>query len=589
MARRTVCALWRHAVTTAPSSPAFLVEEGDAWRPVGWREAGRRVDELAAGFLSLGVGPGDRVAILCRTRLEWTLVDYALIAIGAVVVPLYPTASPAEWTHVLAHSAARMVVVEGAAERDRVERLPGLRALERAVAIEDGELDGLAERGRDLLRRDPQAVARAGARVGADDLLTLVYTSGTTGPPKGCLLTHRNYRAMAEIAHRVPGLLVAGDVAVLHLPLAHVFARLVQFLGPEAQLTIAHCPDVSGLAAALRGVRPTLLPSVPRLFEAMRAAVTAGIERETGSRRRLAGWALAVGRRAALLRREGRRLGPSLAFQLALADRLVLSPVRARFGGRLRLAVSGGARLAPEVVDFFDALGLPVLDGYGLTEATTVVAVNPPGRHRPGTVGPPMAGVEVRIAPDGEILVRAETVFAGYLDDAPATTAALGAGGWLHTGDVGVLDADGYLAVTDRKRDIIVTPGGENVSPQNVEDALRASRYIAEALVVGEGRPYLVALLALEQHAARAAGTPEAVRDLVGRTVADVNRGLGLAERVRRFAILPRDFLPERGEVTPTLKLRRRVCEEHFRDVIESLYAGAGRPVPGSAPGRCPG
>ena len=455
----------------------FMVEEAGRWRSVGWEEAGRRVEELAAGFLAFGIRPGDRVAILGRSRLEWTLADFALISTGAVVVPVYQAATPADRTHVLSHSAARMLVCEDAAERARIAHLPDLGHLERALTMDgsDDDLAQLGERGRRHLRRDPGAVARARAAIREEDLLTLVYTSGTTGPPKGCMLTHRNYWAMVDMTRRVRGLAQPGDVVLLHLPLAHVFARLVQFLAAAVGMTIAFCPDASRLGVALRTVRPTLLPSVPRLFEAMHAAVLRDLARARGPRRRLAGAALEADREAAHRRREGRPLDPWLALRLRLADRLVFARIRSRLGGRLRHAVSGGAKLVPEVAELFEALGVLILEGYGLTECTTVAAVNRPDRHRVGTVGPPLPGVEVRVAADGEILVRGENVFAGYHLDEAGTREVLDDEGWLRTGDVGSLDADGFLTIMDRKKDIIVTSEGENVPPQRLETALRAS------------------------------------------------------------------------------------------------------------------
>jgi long-chain acyl-CoA synthetase len=552
-----------------------MAEEAGGWRPVGWDEAARRVEELAAGFLALGLRPGDRAAILGRSRLEWSLVDFAMIAIGAVVVPVYAAATPADRAHVLSHSGTRLLVCESAAERERVARLPGLGGLERALTMDasDRDLEELAERGRHHLRGDPGAVARARAAIREEHLLTLVYTSGTTGPPKGCMLTHRNYWSMVQMTRRIPDLVRPGDVVLLHLPLPHVFARLIHFLGPAVGMTVAFCADASRLGVALPAVRPTVLPSVPRLFETMHAAVVRDLERARGPRRTLVRAALAAGRAAARRRREGRSLGPWLALRFRLADRLVFARVKARLGGRLRHAVSGGAKLVPEVAELFESLDVLILEGYGLTECTTAAAVNRPDRYRIGTVGPPVPGVEVMIAEDGEILVRGDIVFAGYHLDEAATREALTDDRWLRTGDLGSLDADGFLSVTDRKKDIIVTSGGENVSPQRLETALRASPYVAEALVVGDGRPYLVALLVPDRtQIGAAARSGLEVRRLLEGVVAGVNRGASRAERVQRFAILPRDLRAEEGELTPTLKARRHVCEAHFRELIESLY-----------------
>ncbi len=579
----TLGALWLRSLATAPATPAFLVQEQGGWREIGWQEAGRSVEELAAGFLALGVDRGERVAILSRTRLEWTLCDWALIAIGALPVPLYPTSSALECAYILGNSGARILVCEDAEQEAKVAPARSeLGALERLIVLEGASgpdalpLAELREQGRALLAADPDGVERMRAQIGADDPLTIVYTSGTTGPPKGCVLSNRNYVAMVEMVRRVDGLIEPGDRVLLHLPLAHTFARLVEFLAADAHMTIAFCPEAAGIPQALREVRPTILPSVPRLWDRLAAAIRHGLGERRGADRALAGWALRVGARASECREQRRRHPPGLALQLALADRLVLARVRARLGGRLRVAISGGAPLPRELGRFFDALGVPVLEGYGLTECTTAATFNRPRHYRFGSAGPALDGVELRIAADGEIEIRGENVFAGYFRDEQATREALTGDGWLRSGDLGELDADGFLTITDRKKDLIVTAGGTNVSPQNLEAALEASPYIAQACVVGDRRPYLVALLALEDDAlGEDAQNEEEVLALVEQAVAEVNAERGRAEQLRRFAVVPRPFSEERGELTPTLKLRRRVCEEHYRDEIERLYTGA--------------
>ena len=581
--KRTAAALWMEALAEPPATPAFLAREPGGWREIGWEEAGRSVNELAAGFLALGVGPGERVAILSRTRLEWTLCDWALIAIGALSVPLYPTSSALECAYILGNSGARLVVCEDAKQLAKVAPVRReLEALEQLIVLEcaDGRdalsLPELHERGRALLAVDPGAVERVRSGIGEDDPLTIVYTSGTTGPPKGCVFSNRNYVAMIEMARGVEGLIEPGDRVLLHLPLAHDFARLVQFLGAAAHVTIAYCPEPGGIPQALREVRPTILPSVPRLYERLAAAIRAGLDERRGPARVAARWALAVGARASVCREQGRRYPLTLALQLALADPFVLAKLRARLGGRLRVAISGGAPLAEELARFFFALGIPLLDGYGLTECTTAATFNRPGRYRLGTVGLPLEGVELRIAGDGEILIRGEIVFGGYYHDEETTREVLTGDGWLRSGDLGELDNDGFLTITGRKKEIIVTSGGENVSPESIEAALEASPYIAQACVVGDRRPYLVALLTLNDAELRAGAHDEAeVLTLVEQAVAEVNRERGRVEQVRRFAVLSRPFSEEEGELTPTLKLRRRVCEQHFRDEIERIYAGA--------------
>ncbi len=370
----------------------------------------------------------------------------------------------------------------------------------------------------------------------------------------------------------MPGIFAGDDRVLLYLPLAHNFARLVQYAGVGVGFTLAYCADASRISEALSSVRPTLFPSVPRLFEKVHGAVTAAFADATGLRRVIVDRSLEAGRRAARLREERRPVPRGLALRVAVADRLVFTKVKARLGGELRLAVSGGAPLSREIAEFFHALGVLILEGYGLTECTTASHVNRPDRFRFGTVGLPLPGVECRIAPDGEVLLRGENVFAGYYGDARSTREAFTEDGWLRTGDVGSIDSDGFLSITDRKKDLLITAGGKNVSPQNIETGLQASRIVSQALVVGDRRPYVAALVAVDlEEAAKLAGEGD-VRALVQTVVDRVNATLSRPEQIKRFAVLEREFLPELGEVTPTLKLRRHVCEEHFRDVIEELY-----------------
>jgi long-chain acyl-CoA synthetase len=565
--------IWERAVAEPTPSPAYLVKERGAWREVAWPEAGRRVEELAAGLLALGVQKGDRVAILSRTRLEWALTDFALVSIGAVVVPLYPTSSADECLHILADSGARAIVCENREQLAKIgsvrERLP---ALEHVIALEDSA-DGAATAWDAVRASDREGVAAARAAIREDDVLTLIYTSGTTGRPKGCVLTHRNMAATVAGVKEIDGLVVPGEVAVLFLPLAHVFARLVHYLAPSIPITIAFVPDVRAVARALEEVRPTLFPSVPRLFEKVHATVAGTFGEATGSRRALVEWALRVGRRASRLRRDGKRYPPGLALQFRLADRLVFSKVKGRLGGRLRTTVSGGAPLAREIGEFFDALDIPILEGYGLTECT-VGAVNRPKRYRFGTVGLPFPGVDVKLDEDGEILLKGPSVFSGYYGDDDATRAVLDEDGWLRTGDVGRLDAQGFLTITDRKKELIVTAAGKNVSPANIENELKVCPHVSQVLVVGDRRPFVVALVTLDETEVAKLGAADQARARVAEAVAALNAKRNPDEQVRRWTILPRDFTEERGELTPTLKVRRRVVEEHFRDEIERLYRG---------------
>jgi long-chain acyl-CoA synthetase len=561
--KRTAPSLWRAAVAETRTHPAYLAEEDDGWRPVSWGEAADRVDALARGLLAMGIGRGDAVAILSRTRLEWVLLDWAVMSIGAVVVGLYPTSSPKECRYVLEHSESTVAFVEDAEQRAKVESVrAGLTRLREVLALD--ELARVEDEGRSR----PGELEAAEAAVSEDDLATLIYTSGTTGPPKGCMLTHRN---LVEAATRVPRPLGGGDDTVLlFLPIAHSFGRIAHQSAASHGGTIAFCAETTRLPEALVRVRPTILPAVPRVFEKIHANVLGEIERAGGARRAIGSWGIATGARAARLRREGNAVPATLRGRLALADRLVLSKVRARLGGRLRVGVSGAAPLGLDVLEFFDAVGVTVLEGYGMTENASSCTVNLPGQSRLGTVGRPVPGSELKIEPDGEILTRGETTFAGYFKDPEGTRAALTADGWLRTGDVGVIDEDGYLRITDRKKDLIITAGGKNVSPQNLENALKSSRLVSQALVLGDRRPYVAALLTLDP--LETAATDRDPRELVQELVDGVNRDLARAEQIKRFAILPRDFSQEHGELTPTLKLKRRVVQEHFAAEIERLY-----------------
>jgi long-chain acyl-CoA synthetase len=523
------------------------------------------VDEIANGLLALGIRKGDAVGILAQTTLEWALFDYALARIGAVGAAIYANGSPADCRYVLEHSDAVGVLVEDEEQRAKVAdlRLPH--------TISFPELDGLRARGREFAADHPNALAAAEGAVHEDDIFTFIYTSGTTGPPKACMIRHRNYYEMAACVENVEGFAFKDDVMLLYLPLAHNFGRLMHLLGAHVGYTVAFCPDPLRVAEVLPAVRPTLLPSVPRLYEKVHTALLAHFEQATGARRRLVNWALAVGRRASELRQRGEPLPPGLALRHGVAARLVFRKVKKRLGGRLRLGVSGGAPLAVEIAQFFHALDILIIEGWGLTECTTAASVNRPGRFRFGTVGPALPGFEVRTDVDGELLIRSPTVFAGYYKDEEATREVLDEDGWLHSGDVGQMDADGFIRVTDRKKDILVTAGGKNVAPQNLENALKTAPLVSQALIVGDGRPYVAALITVDPAVAEGV-SPGQVQQRVQEIVDRVNEPLSRFEQIKRFAILPREFSAEEGEVTPTLKLKRRACKEHFAAEIESLY-----------------
>ena len=585
-AERTIPRLWREAAARN-SGTAYLVEEADGWREVSWDEAAERVDLLANGLLARGVQKGDAFGLLARNTVEWALLDFALAHVGAVGAAIYANSSPRDAQYVLEHSEAVGVVCEDDAQRQKVETggatLPSLRHV-----LTFADLPALEDEGRAYREAHPEALDEAVAAIDEEDLFTFIYTSGTTGPPKGCMIRHRNYYAMVTSGDDLPQRPHPGDVMLLYLPLAHNFGRLMHLAGPYQGYTIAFLADPLEVARAIPEVRPSILPSVPRVYEKVHTAVTASFAEATGVKRRLIDWALDVGRRESALRREHRPVPRALALQRLLADRLVFSKVKERLGGRLRLPISGGAPLAPEIAELFDALGVSIIEGYGLTECTTAATTNRSDNYRFGTVGQALPGFELRLADDGELLVRSETVFAGYFKEPEATAEVLDGDGWLRTGDIATIDDDGFVTITDRKKDIIVTAGGKNIAPQNLENDLKTSRFVSQALVVGDRRPYPAALITLDPveigkwaseqgldgDLSSLSRDPRVV-ELMSSVVEDVNRDRSRYEQLKRFAILERDFEMERGEVTPTLKLRRGVVLDHFAEAVEGLYDGS--------------
>jgi long-chain acyl-CoA synthetase len=583
-ARRTIARLWRDAAAER-TGPAYLVEGDGGWEEIAWQEVDERARAYANGLLARGVRKGDTFAILAQNSLDWALLDSALAQIGAVGVPIYANSSARDVGYFLEHSEAVGIVCEDAGQLAKVESVAeGLPKLEHVLTYHD--LPGLAVHGIDYAQTHPSALDEASAAVEEEDLYTIIYTSGTTGPPKGCMMSHRNFYAMASVVDEMENHTRADDVMLLYIPLAHNFGRLMLLEGVNVGFTIAFLADPLRVADAVLQVRPTVFPSVPRVFEKVYAAVVARFDEATGIKRRLIDWALPIGREVSRLESEGRPVPRGLAVRHSLADRLVFSKVRDRLGGRLRLPISGGAPLAKEIAEFFDAIGIRILEGYGLTECTTASNFNRPERYRFGTVGPPLPGVEVTVADDGEILIRSETIFQGYFKDPEATAAVLTPDGWLKTGDVGEIDADGFLRITDRKKDILVTAGGKNVAPQNIENDLKTSKYVSQALVVGDRRPYVAALITLDAdevgrwaaergidgEPASLAGD-DRVHELVQEIVDRVNSERSRFEQVKRFTVLPRDFTMDHGELTQTLKLRRRAVIEHFQAEIDDLYS----------------
>lgn len=605
-AKRSVAELLFALARRQGARPLLHWKADGRWRHWSATAAAHATANVAARLVALGLRPGARVALLSENRPEWLLADLACLAAGLVDVPLYATAPPAEQIELLARSRAELLFVASPAQwRTIAASRAALPALRHGVAFDHGDSDDPALLSFATLAADADftgadaAAAEVKRRLAAtqrSDVATVLYTSGTSGEPKGVQLTHDNLlsNCAAILQHVALG---PDDLTLSFLPLSHSFERTAgHYALLAAGGAIAYASSLDAVAQEVREVRPTLLLGVPRFYEKVHDRILGTLERAPRYRRALFEFAQRVADETAAFHQQAgaaASLPLKLRFRHELAERLVRSLMRQRFGGRLRFLVSGGAPLDPELVRFFEQLGLPLLEGYGLTECAPVVAVNRVGRARAGTVGEPLPGVEVSFAEDGEILVRGRNVMSGYLDDPAATAAAFTADGRLKTGDLGALDGDGYLRVTGRKKDLIIGSGGKNIAPARIEEQLKRQRIVADCCLIGDRRPFLVALLVPDEAAlktvlaeqgiewsgrAEMLERPE-VRALFDAAVARVNEGLAPPERVRRFALLPEPFSAETRELTPTLKVRRAAVARRWAAAIEALYALPHRPL----------
>ncbi len=566
----TVADLPGAAARRFPDRPAQRFHAGGDWREVSFAQLHDISTGIGLGLVDLGVQPGDRVSVLSDTRPEWVQVEFGVALAGAVVVPIYPSSSPDECEWVLSDSGAVVVFCENAAQAAKVEQVrERLPALQHVVL-----LDALA----DLRGDDREELDRRTAAVSPDEPALIIYTSGTTGRPKGCVLTHRNLTSCCRVCDDLD-VLGAEDVVYLFLPLAHVFAQVIVLGAAGTGATTAFCSDgAAAIMPDLAALSPTVVPSVPRIFEKVYASVSGMVPAETRNQ------AVAVGMAVRALERAGREVPDGLREGFDQADAALFGRVRAVFGGKVRQAITGAAPIAPEILEFFHAAGVPVNEGYGLSESTAIGTLNTLDAVRIGSIGRAVPGCEVRIAEDGEILMRGPHIFAGYWRNDQATAETL-VDGWLHTGDLGALDEDGYVTITGRKKDIIITAGGKNLSPANVENDLKMSRWISQAVMHGDRRPFPVALITLDVEElgpwASDAGLPAdvptlaahpAVHALIQHALDDVNARYAKAAQVKRFAILDHDLSIETGELTPTLKVKRRVVEEKYAELLDSLY-----------------
>ncbi len=591
MPARTIPELVGQIRAAHPERTAFRFKRDGEWRDWDWTRAEKECRRVSRALLASGARRGDRVAILSQTRLEWVLCDLGIAGCGGITVGIYPSSLGTDCAYILDHCEAEWVFVEDreqlakvAAVRDRLPRLrrivlfegpgdPGSGVLSweeflrLAVDVPEAQLDGHQ------------------GEIGPEDVASIVYTSGTTGVPKGAMLTHGSLLFVAESAREALAV-TPGGVYLLFLPLAHVFARLTVHLCMSAANTIAFAEGLNQVAENLKEIRPNFLAGVPRILEKIHGKILSDVRKAGGFREKLFHWALRVGRRASGLEQEGRRLSVALAMQHAVAHLVVFRKIQASFGGRVEFLISGAAPLDKSIAEFFHACGVLILEGIGMTENSSFSNVNRKDRYKFGTVGPPGRGIEVKLAEDGEVLVRGPNVMKGYYKDAAATAEAIDSDGWLHSGDVGEIDPDGFLTITDRKKDLIVTSGGKNIAPQRLERALRSSPFIGQAVVFGDRRKFITALVTLNPEHMRvwaalngkdgmsleALARDADVRAVVEAEVESANAQLASFETVKKVRILPADFTIEAGEMTPTLKIRRKVVAERYRPLVDEMY-----------------
>ncbi|APE15426.1 long-chain fatty acid--CoA ligase [Mycobacterium sp. WY10] len=586
--------MFLNRVAATPNAEAFRYPENDGWTSVTWAQVGERVELIAAGLIALGINPEDRVALASGTRYEWVIVDFGILAAGAATTTVYPSTNAEDTAFIVANSGSRVVVAENQSQVDKLTaNRADLPAVEKVVIIDGTSeddwvitLDDLEQLGKQLLADQPTAVTDRIDAIPPEQLATLIYTSGTTGKPKGVRLHHEAWTYTAAALDSL-NVLSDQDLNYLWLPLAHSFGKVMLAMPLLMGFPTVIDGRVDKIVENLAVIKPTFMGAVPRIFEKVHGRITETMAEEGGAKKRLFDWASDVGLQVSRARQAGHRVGPLLALQHKLADRLVFNTIRQRFGGRLRFFISGSAALDRDIAQWFDAVGAIVLEGYGLTETSAASSLNRLHAYRFGTVGWTLPYTDVKIAGDGEVLLKGPGVMSGYHDLPEATAEAIDSDGWFHTGDIGELDAEGFLRITDRKKDMFKTSQGKYVAPSAISAAFKGiCPFASEIIIYGEGKPYCVALVSLDAEAIREwadrngmegksfeeVARDEKTRAMVEGYVETLNKHLNRWEQVKRFAIIDRELTVEAGDLTPSLKLKRKAVVENFHDNIDELY-----------------
>lgn len=600
MSPRTICELFFQAAEKKGNKPLFMYKKDGSYQPISGLEMMERVERIANGLMSLGLKPGGKAAILSNNRWEWAAADLGIVGAGAADVTIYPTLLSEQVAYILNDSDSTIVFVENLHQFEKVNQIWGTcKKIKHIILMDDTVVDknnvmtltDLMEKGDAYGAKNPDAYQKSHSAIESDDLLTLIYTSGTTGNPKGVMLTHRNLVSNCVDSKRaVLGEdYDANDIALSFLPLSHVLERTAGFyMMMHIGGTIAYAESIETVPQNMLEVRPTIMVSVPRLYEKMYARIMDMAVSGGSLKKKIFFWALKVGEEAAPHLSRNRALSGLLGFKYKVAQKLVFSKLKKRTGGRLNFFISGGAPLGKEIGEFFLAAGLRILEGYGLTETSPVISVNRFELIKPGTVGLTIPDVEVKIADDGEILCKGPNVMKGYYKNEAETKETIDKDGWFHTGDIGHIDEDGCLVITDRKKELIVTSGGKNVAPQPIENKLKADKYIAQAVLIGDKRKFISALIVpdfealkkwaekngIEQTDPEQLVSNQQVARFIEDRVEAVNQDLARYEQVRTFRLLPQELTQDSGELTPTLKVKRRIVHEHYREIIDGMYTG---------------